>query len=97
MSKISNNCCPTPYDAEKVYGALCAVARDWESKKTSKAFTEPSVPVQESIVRLRDGAATSVLLEDWSEVRAHIARLPMEILEDIPDFAWNVIHLANSR
>jgi len=85
---------PSPYDAEKVYGELCAVARTWETGKNTSGPRKALTGTESGLSTDMRLAAEGVLREDWGAVRKQISKFPMEMLEMIPDFAWNTIHLA---
>jgi len=85
---------PTPYNAEKVYIELCTVARTWELERNTFGLREPHRGTEGGLGMDMRLAAEGVLREDWGAVRKQISKFPMEMLEMIPDFAWNTIHLA---
>lgn len=91
MERSNNYSQPTPYEGEKVHVALCITAKAWETDNFSKAPTgAPTSKEGQILFRVAD----YVLQGDWACARKLIAKLPSHVLELIPDFAWNTIHLS---
>ncbi len=83
---------PTQYELENASEAFRRAASAWETSENIDSLRSAPVSIEETLSKARE-AIHMVLDGELAACRKMITKLPVGLLELIPDRAWNLIHL----